>query len=435
MKEIVKISLSGISFPLDDAAYRLLKDYFDKLENGYRDNADGKEIVADIEARIAELILSEQDNTHVVGSDLISRIVTQLGLPDDIDNAPATDFSERIPRRFYRNRENSRLGGVCSGMAAYTDSDPVWFRLGIFVPMLLSILLSTFGVCKQFGNFLDVLFLLFVLLYFMLWFAVPSAKTPRQKLEMRGEKITASSIQRNLAKSSSTPSGGRIASLLGEILCVAGRALILAVKVLLGLLGFGFAACIVSIIVVCIALLIDVPIMRMDDMQIFATMDIRPWLFFSLAALTFLIPLGLMTWLIFKSIFRFKSRPVMCAVLIAAWFIIAGFFSYTLLRNVGKMHTVKPYVHLVRSINAINDINTSGDWEVVRDDSVLFSTAGRTRSDIIIGFDKHCIELRDRSDSTSLEIDLEGRAATVLSDSSAIYGLDLGDIQIHRTDL
>ena len=38
----------------------------DSLKKTYKDTPDGAEIVADIEARIAELILTTQDNTRVV---------------------------------------------------------------------------------------------------------------------------------------------------------------------------------------------------------------------------------------------------------------------------------------------------------------------------------------------------------------------------------
>ena len=63
MKEVKKCSISGVAFTMDADAYEALETYLESLKTTYKDTADGAEIVADIEARIAELILSAQDNT------------------------------------------------------------------------------------------------------------------------------------------------------------------------------------------------------------------------------------------------------------------------------------------------------------------------------------------------------------------------------------
>ena len=64
MNEVRKCSLSGVAFTMDADAFALLAEYIETLKKSYEDSADGDEIVADIEARIAELILSAQDNTR-----------------------------------------------------------------------------------------------------------------------------------------------------------------------------------------------------------------------------------------------------------------------------------------------------------------------------------------------------------------------------------
>ena len=61
MKESKKVSISGVGFVFDIDAYEVLANYLDNLNETYKDTADGEEIVADIEARIAELILNRQD--------------------------------------------------------------------------------------------------------------------------------------------------------------------------------------------------------------------------------------------------------------------------------------------------------------------------------------------------------------------------------------
>ena len=52
-------------------AFQVLSRYLESLNDTYRNTDGGKEIVEDIEARIAELILSHQDNSKVVKLSLV----------------------------------------------------------------------------------------------------------------------------------------------------------------------------------------------------------------------------------------------------------------------------------------------------------------------------------------------------------------------------
>lgn len=61
MKEVKKCSISGIAFTMEADAFQVLSRYLESLNDTYRNTDGGKEIVEDIEARIAELILSHQD--------------------------------------------------------------------------------------------------------------------------------------------------------------------------------------------------------------------------------------------------------------------------------------------------------------------------------------------------------------------------------------
>ncbi|MBQ5853800.1 MAG: hypothetical protein IIW53_06885, partial [Rikenellaceae bacterium] len=85
MKESKKVSISGVGFVFDFDAYEVLAGYLDNLNQTYKDTADGEEIVADIEARIAELILSRQSNMTVVSLPLIRSIIDQMGTPEAIE--------------------------------------------------------------------------------------------------------------------------------------------------------------------------------------------------------------------------------------------------------------------------------------------------------------------------------------------------------------
>lgn len=248
MKEVKKCSLSGVAFTMDTDAYETLEAYLESLKTTYKDTADGAEIVADIEARIAELILSAQDNTRVVEKPLVLNIIQQMGSAEDISEQNVDHDLQydtpRIPRRLYRDTENARLGGVCAGIGKYFDVDPVWVRLGMFLPLLF----TCFGwipflhwFSPMFGN----LFGIFLICYFIMWFAVPAARTARQKLEMNGEKITAQSIGDVTATAASADADVRAKPIVAEAVSVFGKVVLILLKIFAGLIVFGLimAAC------------------------------------------------------------------------------------------------------------------------------------------------------------------------------------------------
>lgn len=84
MNNIKKCSISGVAFSFDEEAYKTLEAYLESLRESYGETADGREIVADIEARIAELILSTQEGDRVVQKPLIDNIIAQMGSARDI---------------------------------------------------------------------------------------------------------------------------------------------------------------------------------------------------------------------------------------------------------------------------------------------------------------------------------------------------------------
>lgn len=247
MNEIKKCSISGVAFTLDTDAYQTLEAYLESLKETYRQTPDGAEIVADIEARIAELILSTQDNARVVEKPLIDNIIAQMGSVEDISESTDSDLrsaSPRIPRRLYRDLENAKLGGVCAGIGRYFDVDPVWIRLAMFLPVLLMCLSWVpflFWAPAMMGN----LFGIFVICYLIMWFAVPAARTARQKLEMNGERITEQSIRDTTAATTAFTPDDRARPIVAEAVSAAGKVVLILMKIIAGLMVFGLimAAC------------------------------------------------------------------------------------------------------------------------------------------------------------------------------------------------
>lgn len=246
MNEIKKCSISGISFTFEKDAYARLEEYISSLKKAYDHNPDGAEIIADIEARIAELILSAQsDAGQTVQKPLIENIIAQLGCAEDIsgeeiDCEEPIKSDTRIPRRLYRDVENAKLGGVCAGLGKYFDVDTVWIRLVPFIPLLISVF-SSGWFSSAFGN----LFVMFVLSYIIMWLAVPSAQTARQKLEMNGEPVTVRSISEN---SSATPEEAAKSSVASAV-TVLGRIFVVMLKLFVAILILPFVFVLVVLLV------------------------------------------------------------------------------------------------------------------------------------------------------------------------------------------
>lgn len=257
MNEIKRCSLSGVGFTFEADAYKRLSDYLDKLNAIYKDSADSAEILADIEARIAELILSAQSSTEcVVALPLVENIIAQLGSPEDISGVESdvkveAEDATRIPRRLYRDLENSKLGGVCAGLARYFGVEAVWIRLGMFAPLLLCFLAGVpymWWSASLGGNLFGIL----LLTYLILWFAIPAAKSARQKLEMEGKHISAQNIAERQGATQEEKAKSSVASFVTTL----GRAAVIVLKIMLGLLLFPITAFILMMIIGLVAVFV-----------------------------------------------------------------------------------------------------------------------------------------------------------------------------------
>ena len=87
MKKTVKINLGGVFFNIDEDAYQILQNYLAHINRKFSTEPEGKEIISDIESRIAE-ILQSKISTHkqVISKEDIDEIIDIMGRPEDFDN-------------------------------------------------------------------------------------------------------------------------------------------------------------------------------------------------------------------------------------------------------------------------------------------------------------------------------------------------------------
>ena len=178
MKRTLTINLSGMVYHIDEDAYAILNDYLERIKSGINNLEGSNEIYEDIENRIAEIISERLRNSRqVVTIQDIEIVIGIMGQPEDIsgnDKSKKSTIRSKNYRRMYRDSDNRIIGGVCSGLAIYWNLDPTLVRV-IFV------ILTIFGMAGIF-------------IYLILWIVLPEALTAAQKIEMRGENVTISSI-------------------------------------------------------------------------------------------------------------------------------------------------------------------------------------------------------------------------------------------------
>ena len=122
---------------------------------------------------------------------------------------PAKDLNTYVGKRLFRNPEDRVIGGVAGGLAAYFRKDAWTIRLIFAAPLLLNILFSIInGIFDNHywgWGFPDIFFGslsgTFILAYIVLWIVLPEARSPFEKMEMRGEKVDVNSIKQNVQDS------------------------------------------------------------------------------------------------------------------------------------------------------------------------------------------------------------------------------------------
>jgi phage shock protein PspC (stress-responsive transcriptional regulator) len=183
MNKIISVNIGGVAFNLDHDAYAALNDYLELLQRYFSKEEGGNEIIADIEARIAELLSKKADNpARVVSADDVREVVATLGTPADIaGNEVQGNDAPKPSKHLYRDVDHRVLGGVCAGAGAH---------LGI-TPIALRVALVLLAFVPYFGGMM-------VLAYIVMWVAVPAARTLAQKLEMSGQPVNLGSIEKNI---------------------------------------------------------------------------------------------------------------------------------------------------------------------------------------------------------------------------------------------
>jgi phage shock protein PspC (stress-responsive transcriptional regulator) len=183
MKITVSVNLGGYSFYIDEDAYAELKRYLKNLELHFAGEESSAEIQSDIETRMAELFRAKMTGyKQVITIEDVHEAISILGTPEDIDDKEGRSTRDKFTtsgyHRMYRDPDHRIIGGVCAGMGAYWDIEPIILRI-IFVALMFA---------GGLGG----------LTYLILWIVLPEAKTTAQKIEMKGEPVNIHNIKESV---------------------------------------------------------------------------------------------------------------------------------------------------------------------------------------------------------------------------------------------
>lgn len=318
MKKAIKINLSGIIFHIDDDAYEKLKAYLDSISRHFSNKQESKEIIDDIETRIAELFQERiTAENQVITLDIVNEVIDIMGNPEDIadlgeESESKSTFHETYSgnKRLYRDPENSVIGGVCGGLAAYFSVDPVIFRL-LFVIFFFA------GGAS-------------ILVYVILWIVLPKAETAAQKLEMRGEKVNVSNlekkireeyenvkenVQENVSKARNSETYKKTERAASNFFDVLGKILLVFIKVILIIIGTSLVIAGIGILIGLITLpFVGIHVFPFEsynfslgDLLLPFTDPVSVTLLVIALTLLILIPIAAMIYGLVKLIFNLKS--------------------------------------------------------------------------------------------------------------------------------
>lgn len=187
MNKTVNINLGGLFFHIDENAYQKLTRYFDAIKRSLSNASGQDEIMKDIEMRIAEIFSEQQiSDKHVIGLKEVDAMIAIMGQPEDYrleeegetQNTPPPSYT-KTNKKLYRDIDNNILGGVAAGFGHYLGIEAIWIRLILVILLFAS-------------------FFTFVFIYLLLWILIPKAITTSEKLEMTGEPVNLSNIEKKI---------------------------------------------------------------------------------------------------------------------------------------------------------------------------------------------------------------------------------------------
>ena len=166
MKKTINVAIGGCGFTLEEDAYKLMNDYLDGFKGALDESSVNDNVMDELEDRIADLLKQRMGGCEVATAVMVREIIDQVGYPEGY--SPKSKETEYVnaPKKFFRDSDDKKIGGVCSGLALYLGVDVVLIR----VLFLIALFCGTAGFWA----------------YVAVWIVAPEAQTPYDKCALRG---------------------------------------------------------------------------------------------------------------------------------------------------------------------------------------------------------------------------------------------------------
>ncbi len=311
---------------------------------------------------------------------------------------PVRDLDTYVGKRLFRNPDDKVISGVAGGLGAYFNK-PSWaFRLIFAAPLLLNIL---FGVLNGiffmwqrdiFPNvFIGSFSGTFILAYIILWIVLPEARSPFEKMEMRGEKVDVNRIKQNVqegmndfktrmqnwgeevkqtaeawtkeAKEYANTKGKSFKSEFAETARPAGQGCLHAIAVIIKAFFIFIAGCITLALFAAFMAILFGGVAWWPINNFLWTSPIQKALAWGTLIFFIGVPIvGLMTWLI-RRIVRVRSRShylgwIFGGLWTLGWF-CAVFFAVSIAKDVREYERVSTDVNLTQPVNGKLIVNVN----------------------------------------------------------------------------
>ncbi len=190
MKKTINVAIGGCSFTIDEDAYNALNEYLERFKKALENSGGSMNVFDELEVRIADMLKGKLGGRQVVDLTMTGEVIGKLGYPEGYDDVDDQDGGcgrkeeyhysgtdgERPVRKLFRNPDDKKIAGVCSGIALFLGVDVVLIRI-IFLVAL---------ICGSAGFWI----------YLVIWIAAPEARTAAEKCELRGIPVNAENIRR-----------------------------------------------------------------------------------------------------------------------------------------------------------------------------------------------------------------------------------------------
>ncbi|MGB3592346.1 MAG: PspC domain-containing protein [Nonlabens sp.] len=376
MNKTININLAGLFFHIDEDAYNRLQKYLAAVRRSFSGTSGADEIMADIEARIAELFLENRANDQqVVSIANVESMIEIMGQPEDYEVDEEIFEEPRSTRKtppyvfpqkkLYRDTVNGYVGGVSSGLGHYMGIDAIWVRVLWIILMIPS------------GGFI-------ALIYILMWIVVPEAISSNDRLRMMGKEVNISNITDNARADFNEVTGEQAGASHGNSIGqkskrgsvrffnTIGKIIKGFFKVLLKLIGLVVFLTAVTALIGTIVSLVTVSFINIDGANLIQVFDIivpadqSSWLLVTAVVLLLIIPLFALAVLglrLLVSNMKSINMPVKIAMLLV-WIAALIFVLITILNIAASQSYQSTYV---KNEELVMDDNQAYQLEINED--------------------------------------------------------------------